>query len=122
MAENIIPKTDILKKLWLGKATIFEYKSVTDPVTHQTKHGLVPVVTDEPCRLSYKNDTVTNLGNNVPRVHQIISLFISPDIEIQAGAVIEITQHGRTNRYKRGSKPAVYTNHQEVILEIDEGV
>ena len=47
-------------------------------------------------------------------------LFIRPDLEIKEGSVIEITQNGVTNRYKRASKPAVYTRHQEVALELYE--
>lgn len=106
--------------LWIGKATISEYKEKTDPETFQTTHELVPVVTDEPCRLSHQQETTVNVDNGAPYVSQIITLFIRPDLTIKEGSVIEITQHGVTNKYKRASKPAIYTNHQEITLELYE--
>jgi ABC-type uncharacterized transport system YnjBCD substrate-binding protein len=109
-----------LSILWIGKATVYEYDEVTDPETYQTKHELRPVVTDEPCRVSYKQEPSTNIATGVAQLTQVIILFIRPDIEIKAGSVIEVTQYGRTLKYKRSSKPAIYSNHQEVALELYE--
>lgn len=114
-----------LSILWVGKATISEYKEITDPETYQTKHELVPIVTDEPCRVSYgqgaySRATTTDITDGVPYITQTITLFISPDVAIKEGSVIEVTQYGRTNKYKRASKPAVHSQHQEVLLEIYE--
>lgn len=111
--------------LWIGKATISEYKEVTDPETFQTKHDLVPVVVDEPCRVSYGQGSytkasTTEVAEGVPYITQTITLFIRPDVVIKEGSVIEVTQYGRTNKYKRASKPAVHSQHQEVLLEIYE--
>ena len=106
--------------LWKGKATISEYQAVTDPETYQTKHELVPVVIDEPCRVSYRQEPTTNIATGAAQLTQIIMLFIRPDIDIKAGSVITVTQQGRTLKYKRSSKPAIYSNHQEVVLELYE--
>lgn len=106
--------------LWKGNATISEYKEETDPETYQTSHKLVPIVVDEPCRVSYRQEPSTNITTGAAQLTQIIMLFIRPDIDIKAGSVIEVTQHGRTLKYKRSSKPAIYSNHQEVILELYE--
>jgi hypothetical protein len=106
--------------LWKGKATISEYREVTDPETYQTKHELIPVAVDEPCRLSHSRESTVNLNSGAPYVTQTIVLFIRPDLTIKEGSVIEVTQNGVTNKYKRASKPAVYTNHQEVALELYE--
>ena len=109
-----------LALLWIGKATIYEYQETTDSETWETTHGLVPMVVDEPCRLSHKQETTANIANGAPSVTQSIVLFIRPDLVIKEGSVIEITQHGVTEKYKRASKPSVYTNHQEVTLELYE--
>lgn len=114
-----------LAKLWVGRCTIFEYQEVTDPDTWQTTHELVPITTDEPCRLSqnyvsHTPDDLVRQKNGAPYLNQIIVLFIRPDLDIKEGSVIEVTQHGRTAKYKRSSKPAVYTNHQEIVLELYE--
>lgn len=109
-----------LEILWIGRATISEYQSVTNPDTYETTQELVPVVTDEPCRVSYTRETVTDIQSGASSVVQLIMLFIRPDIDIKAGSVIEVTQRGKTTKFKRSSKPAIYTNHQEVSLELYE--
>ena len=109
-----------LAKLWTGRATIYEYRDITDPVTFQTTQGEVPVLTDEPCRLSYNREQATNIQSGAAVVSQSITLFIRPDLIIKPGSVIEITQHGVTEKYKGSGKPAVYCNHQEIILELYE--
>ena len=109
-----------LSRLWIGRATISEYREVTDPITWQTRHDLVPVVVDEPCRLSHRSENTVGVSGGAPYVAQTIILFIRPDLVIKEGSVIEITQHGVTNKYKRASKPAIYTNHQEVALDLYE--
>lgn len=120
---NPIPVTDVLKILWIGSCTVFEWKNVVNPETHQTTQKLEPVFENQPCRLSYVSEYPTSTNNaNLAVVQQKPKLFIAPDLKIKAGCVIEITQHGRTNRYKRSSEPAVYTNHQEIELELDEDV
>lgn len=121
MIKNPIPKNNILKQLWIGTCTISEYKQVTDPITHQTTSSLVAVATDEPCRLSYSTAKVTGVSG-IATVEREITLFISPEIEIKPGSHIVVTQHGRTNSYKRASEPAIYTNHQEVLLTLDKEV
>lgn len=106
--------------LWKGNATISEYQEVNDPETYQTSHELAPIVVDEPCRVSYRQEPSTDIVTGAAQLTQIIMLFIRPDIDIKAGSVIEVTQNGRTLKYKRSSKPAIYSNHQEVILELYE--
>lgn len=109
-----------LSVLWIGKCTIYEYQDKTDPNTFQTTQELVAVVTDEPCRLSHNKEGTVSIMDGVPTVEQGIVLFIRPNLTVKAGSVIEITQHNVTNRYKRSSKPLIYTNHQEISVELYE--
>ena len=110
-----------LAKLWVGKCTIYEYKDVTDPETYQTTQKEVPILVAEPCRLSYNYEQSTNIQSGAAVVSQSITLFIRPDLKIKPGSVIEITQNNITERYKGSGKPSVYTNHQEIILQLYEG-
>ena len=110
-----------LSVLWIGKCTIYEYQDVIDPVTHRTSQKEVAVVVDEPCRVSHTRETSTQINNGLAEVAQVTMLFTRPDLEIKPGSVIEVTQHGRTTKYKGSSKSALYTNHQEVVLELYEG-
>lgn len=107
-----------LEKLWIGRCTIYQYQDVTDPYTFQTTQQEVAIVEAEPCRLSYNYEQATNIQNGAAVVSQSITLFIRPDLVIPTGSVIEITQHGNTVKYKGSGQPAVYSNHQEIILEL----
>lgn len=109
-----------LTLLWIGKCTVYEYQDETHPNTYQTIQKLVPVLVDEPCRLSYNREQSTNIQNGAAVVSQSITLFIRPDLVINPGSVIEITQHGVTQKYKGSGQPAIYTNHQEIVLELYE--
>lgn len=109
-----------LSALWIGKCTIYEYQAITDETNYQTTHQLKAVTQDEPCRLSYHKEQSTNITNGAAIVSQSITLFIRPDLVIKEGSVIDITQHGVTTRYKGSGKPAIYTNHQEIVLELYE--
>lgn len=110
--------TNPLATLWTGRATIFEYKDTTDPITHQTTQDEVAVLEDEPCRISYRYEQSTNMQSGAAVVSQSIILFIRPDLVINPGSVIEITQHGVTQKYKGSGSPAVYCNHQQIVLEL----
>lgn len=107
-----------LAKLWIGRCTIYEFQDVTDPYTKQTTQREVPVVEGEPCRLSYRHEQATNIQSGAAVVSQSIILFIRPDLEIKPGSVIEIDQHGKTCKYKGSGQPAIYCNHQEIVLEL----
>ena len=112
--------TNPLTLLWTGKCTIYEYHDVIDYETWQTTQKEVPVLENEPCRLSYNKEQATNISSGAAVVSQSITLFIRPDLVIKPGSVIEITQHGVTERYKGSGQPAVYCNHQEIILQLYE--
>ena len=109
-----------LAVLWTGRCTIYEFQSQTHPNTYQTTQVEVPILVDEPCRISYNHEQATNIRSGAAVVSQSITLFIRPDLEIKPGSVIEITQNGVTERYKGSGQPAVYTNHQQIILQLYE--
>lgn len=112
--------TNPLLLLWKGRCTIFEYENVTDPDTFQTSKREVIVVEDEPCRISFNSEAITNPTTGLAEMSQFTALFIRPDLEIDPGSIIEVTQNGKTTKYKRSGKPAVYTNHQEIRLTLYE--
>lgn len=110
--------TNPLAILWTGKCTIFEYENITDPDTFQTVQKEIPILQDEPCRLSYNHEQATNIRSGAAVVSQSITLFIRKDLVIKPGSVIEVTQNGVTEKYKGSGQPAVYSNHQEIVLQI----
>lgn len=109
-----------LKRLWIGRCTVYKYIDTLDQRTHQSVQQPVPVITNEPCRLSYHKEQATDISNGAPVISQSITLFIRPDLRIDPGSMIEVTQHGVTQKYKGSGEPAIYTNHQEIVLELYE--
>lgn len=108
-----------LEKLYTGRCTIYGMIPVVDPVTKVTSFTEEIIYTDEPCRLSHK--TVEQATEGIyAGVSQVVELFISPSVKIDAGSRIEVTQNGITKFYKRSGEPAVYSRHQEVVLELME--
>lgn len=107
-----------LSILWVGRCTIYEFEDSIDPETFQTTQREVPVLVDEPCRLSYNHEQATDIRSGAAVVSQSITLFIRPDLKINPGSVIEVTQHGVTEKYKGSGQPAVYCNHQQIVLQL----
>jgi hypothetical protein len=115
--------TDILKRarqpilsMMTGSCDIQEYQSVKDPKTKVTKQQLVTIYSGQPCKLSYSKNPATAEGD-APGSLLSVRLILPSELAIRAGAVITVTQAGKTRTFKAASEPAVYTNHQEVDLE-----
>src|SRR5690554_8033964 len=110
-----------LKTLWKGSCTVICKVKKQDPVTKRTEFVEESVYTDEPCRLSYQTLTPTINTTGVSEVIQVPKLFISKELIIPPGSKIIVTQNGRTTEFSNSSEPAVYTNHQEIVLELFKG-
>ena len=121
----------ILEQLWCSKCTVWTFEDSFDPTTSQTTQELVEVsnMIDIPCRLSYQQISDVTSKSEAPVVQLVIKLFLPKTINVDgveeeliipAGSVISVTQHGRTSWYDRSSTAAVYSNHQEVILNVRE--
>ena len=111
-----------IQSMWIGRCTVYHFADQTDPVTHKTTQVLTPIVTDEPCRVSYQREFTkpSKLVDGAAVVEQRIILFVRPDLDVPSGSVVEVTQRGHTIKYKRSAEPMIYTNHQEVWLELYE--
>lgn len=119
----MLPKTKMVKqaieRLYDGECTIVEHKPFKD-MNRTTSFRDVILYEKEPCRLSFQSLDTTQKDNGAAEIKQVIKLFIAPDINIPAGCKITVTQNGVTADYKSSGVPAVYTNHQEIILELFE--
>ncbi|MCT6924090.1 hypothetical protein [Metasolibacillus sp.] len=95
-------------------------KSVTDPITKITTQLEETLFTDKKCKLSYEKQTSTTPTGGPAIIAQTTKLFIAPELDIPAGSKIIVTQHGKTNEFTRSGKPAVFMDHQEIMLEAFE--
>jgi hypothetical protein len=110
-----------LKKLWIGSCTVITRTKQQDPITKRTEFVEEIVYTDEPCRLSYQRLSPTTDKNGVTEVVQVPKLFLSKELMIPPGSKIIVTQNGRTVEFSNSGQPAVYSNHQEIVLELFKG-
>lgn len=111
-----------IKSLWRGKCTVtVRNNDTTDENTGRVVVGEVDTYTDEPCRISFDTVNATQTENNAANIVQSITLFIDREVVIPEGSKITVTQNGATAVYEKSGKPAVYSTHQEIPLEIFKG-
>lgn len=107
-----------IMKLWDGLCSAFTVTAVKDKDSGRTVQTETVLFHNEPCRVSYSSIVSASPQSEAADVRQIIKLFISKDVKIPEGAKLVITQEGRTEKYRRAGKPAVYSVHQEIMLEL----
>jgi hypothetical protein len=121
----VLPKNAVVKvrkaleQGYDGIFTVTEHKKVTKP-NHTTGFVDEVVIVDQPCRLSFSSSPSAKDGN-VAEINQTVKLFFAPEIKVKEGSKITVTQHGVTTDYKQSGTPAVYSTHQEIILELFKG-
>ena len=121
MVENQLKKAKkAIQSLWTGVCNIFGFKDVEDKYG-ATTHAEVMLFENLPCRLSFKNISQTSQRESFAVSSQIVKLFIAPEVYVPPGSVIEVTQNGVTRKYKHSGISAVYTKHQEIVLEAYRG-
>lgn len=109
----------VIEDTYTGTCDIYVHKSVKDPVTKQTskadvKQNDVPIK----CGLSHKNISTTADGDGADKLVMQIELFMAPEISVPAGSKIIVTQDGVTQEFAMSGIPAIYTTHQEIMLDI----
>lgn len=111
-----------IKSLWRGKCTVtVRNNDTTDENTGRVVVGEVDTYTNEPCRISFDTVNATQSENNAANIVQSITLYIDREVVIPEGSKITVTQNGVTAVYEKSGKPAVYSTHQEIPLEIFKG-
>lgn len=111
-----------IQGLYEDKMDLINYEKVRDPVTGINKYEEKTLLSDVPCRISYKtikqsesNDSTYNSSS------QIIKLFIAPEIDIPPGSKVVINRNGAILSFKRSGMPAIYHTHKEIVLEEFKG-
>lgn len=110
-----------VQSLWDGRATITVLDGVLNTANGRTEPVERVTATELPCRVSYTTVKSTEPSEEAAVVAQSVTLYIDPSVNIPEGSKITVTQHGVTRDYERSGKPAVYTAHQEVPLELFKG-
>lgn len=104
-----------IERTYIDRCIVIEYVKEKQ-LNGSTALSGVTAYTDIPCRLSFVSKSAAVGTETVTNTAQTIKLFLSPDIEIKAGAKITVSHDGRTTEYKSSGFPAVYRTHQEIPL------
>jgi membrane carboxypeptidase/penicillin-binding protein len=110
-----------IEMLYEHTCSIIEHKNVKNPVTKVTKLQEVIVLENQPCKLSFSNIRPSEQTESANSINQVVKLFIAPEIVIKEGSKIIINHNGRVSEYKNSGVPAIYSSHQEIVLELFKG-
>ena len=119
MVDELKQARESIQSMWTGICNIFGFKN------SKNKYGTVVSEVKElykniPCRLSFKNISQTEQTESVAKTYQVVKLFIAPEVYAPPGSIVEVIQNGVTRKYKHLGISAVYTNHQEIILDAEQ--
>ncbi len=104
-----------------GKCTIIEFCNVENEETGLSEEEEVIVTENQPCRLSFEKLDVAFQTETAAAVSQVVKLFLAPEANVKAGSKVVVKQNGVTGEYSASGIPAVYSTHQEIVLELWEG-
>lgn len=107
-----------VEQTYEGLCTIIEYRDVLNEKTKLSKEEEVIVIEDQPCKLSFEKLEAVVQTETAAKISQGIKLFLAPEISINSGSKIVVTQNGITDEYAASGKPAVYCTHQEIVLKL----
>lgn len=111
-------KEDIIR-LFYGRCDIYETEHKTDE-RGVTGEQAVLKYADVECRLVFggkENFAGYKTAGNAPHKNNTalnIRLFLSPDISVKAGSILNVRQNGIAYSLRSASEPARYRHHQEI--------
>jgi len=108
----------IIEQFYEDTATI---KRLVETETEWGETKLIEqiIYQDVPCKLSQRGLAMNNQTETVNEVAYETKLFLSPDIEVKQGDIIEVMRQGITREYTAG-EPFMYPTHQEVSIQRKE--
>ena len=118
-AQRAIRKA--IERTYDGSCRIYGMEPVKDQETKVTRLKEVLKQSGIPCHLSYSGAPPAAGSSAVTAVQQSIKLFLAPELVVPPGSRIEVTQLGRTESYGQSGKAAVFSSHQEILLELWRG-
>lgn len=107
--------------MYEGLCTIVEYHTVRDEKTKLSEEREVVVMENLPCKLSFEKLDAASPTETATAISQGVKLFLSPEVRVNSGSKIIVTQNGITGEYSASGVPAVYATHQEIVLELFRG-
>ena len=112
---------EALQKLWNDTCSVYTYGKTVNATTKRTEFAETLLYDNQPCKLSFESLSATAEDNHAPRITQGVKLFVDNLLSIPDGSKVVITRGSNTFTYKSSGEPGIFTNHQEINLELFEG-
>lgn len=106
-----------IESLYIDTCDIIQLVSVKNPVNKRVEQAEQVVHSTVPCRLSMKTVPQASDSNTASTAMQITKIFLAPELEIPEGSKFRVTHYGREFKYESSGFPAIYSSHQEIVLE-----
>lgn len=107
---------EAIRTFWRGKCDVYILETDVNPGNGRNEPKEVPIYEKQPCRISFSSVSSTTEQDGAPLIQQMVKLFIAKDVNIPAGSKIDVSQNGQTRSYAKSGEPAVYSEHQEIML------
>lgn len=92
---------------------------IKDPTTGRSKYTEVTYPKEGTLKGRLSKETIRPTETNgLTEVTQYLKLFTFPEITIPAGSKITVTQNGIVTNCQQSGKPAIYSSHQEIPVEL----
>ena len=109
-----------MRGMWTDICTVYEYHAVLKD-NKTTVHEEVPIITNEPCRLSFTKLLHANQTETAAKTSQIVKLFIDEELKIKAGCKIVVKRRNTEFIFGYSGEAGIYDDHQEIVLIPWEG-
>ena len=108
---------EAIERMYLGKCTIIELEDEVIGSIAVSAGAEKVVAEDMPCKIVRKSTNPSIQTDSISEIDYNVVLYINPDIKINSGSKIVVTQNGVTAKYERAGEPFVYPTHQEIGLK-----
>ena len=118
MVENAVRAA--MRSMWNDTCTVYEHQPQKND-NKTTTHTEKPIITDEPCRLSFSKLLHANQTETAAKTPQIVKLFIDENLEIKTGCKIVVKRRNTEFVYGYSGEAGIFDHHQEIVLIPWEG-
>lgn len=116
---------EALRRLWVDKCDVTVRVSEKDSETGRTVFREETLITQEPCRVSFKltfeNVSGAKDSGIYTTIYQSAKLFLDREVSVPPGSKITVTRGGAVFEFCRSGSPALYDYHQELKMEKFKG-
>lgn len=114
---SLVKFTDTLSSFFFGSCDVFEFLPSTSSDS-SSSFSEVLVHQSLPCKLSFSSSDISRDTSFASGISQVVTLFIAPDIIINSGSKIVVTQDSITTVYENSGVPLHFSTHQEIKLRL----